>query len=85
MANYARVKYESVYPAADLVSYGNQRQFDYDFVVVPGAESSAIRVGAAAGLSRQGSNGGVKPPLRIDRNGDLVVKTDSGEVKVACC
>jgi hypothetical protein len=109
VANYAKVKYQNVYPGVDLVYYGNQRQLEYDFVVAPGADPStiALDVGAvpddigtgrepptvAAGLPRHLSheNGGVKPPLRgrahrdaplqIAADGDLVVKTDAGEVR----
>jgi hypothetical protein len=59
---YAQVKYRDVYPGIDLVYYGNQGgQLEYDFVVAPGADPSAIKldVGAvrelpsvAAGLPR---------------------------------
>ena len=41
--NYAKVKYQSVYPGIDLVYYGNQQQLEYDFVVAPGANPRAIR------------------------------------------
>src|SRR5438309_2090984 len=39
---YAKVQYREVYPGIDLVYYGNQRQLEYDFVVRPGADPSAI-------------------------------------------
>src|SRR5579863_2504790 len=78
---YAKVKYENVYPGVDLVYYGNQGQLEYDFVVAPGADPKAITLNVAAGLSRHGKNGGVKPPLRIDRNGNLVVKISGDEVR----
>jgi len=40
---YAKVKYQGVYPGVDLVYYGNQGgQLEYDFVVAPGADPSAI-------------------------------------------
>ena len=32
---FGRVSYDDVYPGIDLVYYGNQRQLEYDFVVVP--------------------------------------------------
>jgi sugar lactone lactonase YvrE len=41
---YAKVRYRGVYPGIDLVYYGNQRQLEYDFVVAPGADPSAIRL-----------------------------------------
>ena len=40
----------------DLVFYGNQRQLEYDFVIAPGADASAIRLGfsgARASLDAQ--------------------------------
>ena len=40
---YAKVKYEGVYPGIDLVYYGNQRQFEYDFIVAPGADPRRIQ------------------------------------------
>ncbi|HMD83784.1 MAG TPA: SBBP repeat-containing protein [Terriglobia bacterium] len=52
--NYAKVKYQNVYPGVDLVYYGNQSgQLEYDFVVAPGADLSVIALDVAAGLSRQ--------------------------------
>jgi hypothetical protein len=113
VANYAKVKYQGVYPGIDLVYYGNQQQLEYDFVVAPGGDPRAIRFeivgavapvsssrerddgdiaatephgadtaeGVAAGLSRQNQDGGVKPPLRIDPNGDLLITTEAGEVR----
>ncbi len=40
--NYSKVRYQNIYPGVDLVYYGNQRQLEYDFVVAPGADPSAI-------------------------------------------
>lgn len=67
VSNYARVKYDSIYPGVDLIYYGNQQQLEYDYVVAPGANPSAIRM-AVEGARR----------LRIDRNGDLVLETRHG-------
>ncbi|HEV2175955.1 MAG TPA: SBBP repeat-containing protein [Terriglobia bacterium] len=41
---YAKVRYQGVYPGVDLVYYGNQGQLEYDFVVGPGANASAIQL-----------------------------------------
>lgn len=42
---YAKVRYENVYPGIDLVYYGtNQRQLEYDFVIAPGADPGRIRL-----------------------------------------
>ena len=89
--NYAKVKYAGVYPGVDLVYYGNQGgQLEYDFVVAPGADPSVIALNVAAGLPRHASshNGGVPirsgqvpTPVRIASDGDLVLRTDNGEVR----
>ena len=38
ISNYSKVRYSGIYPGVDLVYYGNQRQLEYDFVVVPGGD-----------------------------------------------
>src|SRR5437764_2696641 len=78
---YGKVKYEGVYPGVDLVYYGNQRQLEYDFVVAPGADPKTITLAVGAGLSPHDHSGSVKPPLRIDASGDLVVEAEGGEVR----
>ena len=44
VATFARVRVERLYPAINLVYYGNQRQLEYDFTVAPGANPDAIRI-----------------------------------------
>jgi len=44
LPTYAKVRYENIYPGIDLVYYGNQRQLEYDLVVAPGADPSAIKL-----------------------------------------
>jgi len=75
VANYARVRYQSVFPGVDLVYYGNQGQLEYDFVVTPGADPGAIRMT----LDTVGMGPG--PGLCVDGNGDLVVKMNGGQVR----
>lgn len=67
---YAKVAYEDVYPGTDLVYYGNNQQLEYDFVVSPGADPHAIRLGFD-GADR----------LDIDAHGDLVLHTASGTLR----
>ena len=67
---YAKVRYESVYPGIDAVYYGRQGQLEYDFVVAPGANPSRIR------LAFEGARA-----TRVDEGGDLVIKTDGGDVR----
>jgi hypothetical protein len=86
VANYAQVKYQNVYPGVDLVYYGNQSgELEYDFVVAPGADPSAIRldVGAVhepptvAAVSDRRSAVGT-PPLqgRAHRDAPLQIAAD---------
>src|SRR5213593_4436299 len=39
---FARVRYENVYPGVDLVYYGNQGRLEYDFKVAPGADPRRV-------------------------------------------
>ena len=66
---YARVRAESVYPGIDLIYYGNQRELEYDFVVAPGADASAIRLDISGAQH-----------VRLEPNGDLAVVTKHGTV-----
>jgi len=68
---YAKVRYESVYPGIDLVYYGNQRQFEYDFVVAPGADPRAITLAFE-----------VPDNLAVDPQGDLVFNVADGELRL---
>ncbi|HWY70444.1 MAG TPA: SBBP repeat-containing protein [Terriglobales bacterium] len=78
---YARVKYESVYPGIDLVYYGNQQQLEYDFVVAPGANPKSIQF-SLAGLNPKRERSSKDGAIRIDENGDLVIQTTSGDVRL---
>lgn len=40
MPQFARVRYENIYPGINLVFYGNQGRLEYDFQVAPGADPS---------------------------------------------
>ena len=66
---YARIKVGSVYPGIDLIYYGSQQQLEYDFVVAPGADPSAIHfeISGAKGVS-------------LEPTGDLAVATKHGTV-----
>src|SRR5580692_5478342 len=80
LRNYAGVKYADVFPGVDLVYHGNLAgQLEYDFVVAPGADPSAIRFTVAedrSGLARER-----RAPVRIGADGDLVVKIGGGEIR----
>jgi len=63
---YGKVHMQGVYPGVDLKYYGHRGELEYDFVVAPGADASAIRLrfdGAKAALAA---------------NGDLVLPVEGG-------
>lgn len=67
VTNYARVKYEAIYPGVDLVWYGSEQQLEYDFIVAPGADPQQIKLqftGAAK--------------VELDATGDLLLHTAAG-------
>lgn len=75
---FSKVRYQDAYPGIDLVYYGNQQQLEYDFVVAPGADPSAIRLAISSDFGS--SHDRDTAPLRIAANGDLLVVVADGEV-----
>src|SRR5436309_3436601 len=69
--HYARVAYREVYPGIDLVYHEARGRLEYDFVLVPHADASAITL-AFVGIDR----------LSLDDQGDAVLETGIGEVKL---
>ncbi len=67
---YQKVRYKEVYPGVDLVYYGNQQHYEYDFEVAPGVSPGDIT------LQFDGAKS-----LRIDDNGDLLASVDGGELR----
>ncbi|MBK5290711.1 MAG: SBBP repeat-containing protein [Acidobacteriia bacterium] len=67
--HYQRVRFAGVYPGIDLLYYGNSGQLEYDFIVQPGADASAIAM----------EFDGVRQ-VRVSR-GDLILDTGNGEVR----
>ncbi len=67
--HYARVRARNVYPGIDWVFYGTPRQHEYDFVVAPGVDPGAIRLGFPEAKG-----------VRLDGDGNLIVQTLGGEV-----
>jgi hypothetical protein len=71
---YAKVRYENVYPGVSLDYYGEREgKLEYDFIIAPGADPKAISLGV--GTQEHA-------PLRVSPEGDLVVKIQSGEVRL---
>src|SRR2546421_7047849 len=65
---FRKIIYEDIYRGIDLTFYGNQSEFEYDFVVKPGGDPHAIRLGIE----------GVRP--RVSTNGDLILKRGDDEL-----
>ena len=74
---YARVKYQDIYAGIDLVFYGNQRDLETDFIVRPGADPKAVKLGFE-GLVEAND----RSALEIDEGGDLVLHTAAREVRL---
>jgi hypothetical protein len=68
---YAKARYQQIYPGIDLIFYGNEQQLESDFVIAPGADPRRI------GLQFEGGTA-----LRLSPEGDLVLKTSGGELRL---
>ena len=68
---FARVRYQSVYPGVDLVYYGNQGQLEYDFEVAPGADPRQI---AFRFEGEESAN--------LDSGGNLILASGGNQVKL---
>ena len=67
--NYSSITYKEIYQGIDLKYYGNGQQMEYDFIVSPGADPSAIQI----------KYDGIKS-LSVNSDGELVIETEWGEV-----
>lgn len=67
---FARVRYENIYPGINLVFYGNQGRLEYDFQVAPGADP------AQAELEFNGAQ-----QLQL-KDGALVIRREGGSVQL---
>lgn len=67
---FARVRYENVYPGIDLAFYGNQGKLEYDFQVAPGSDP------AQAELEFDGAR-----HLKLE-DGNLVIEAQGGAVRL---
>jgi hypothetical protein len=68
---FARVRYQGVYPGVDLVYYGNQGQLEYDFEVAPDADPAQIA------LQFQGPE-----KTTLDAGGNLILASSAGEIQL---
>jgi hypothetical protein len=70
ISTFARVRYAEVYPGIDVVYYGNQKHLEYDFVVAPGCDTSAIS------LRFEGAD-----KVEVDAAGDLLLTVGGSAVR----
>ncbi|NDQ57249.1 MAG: choice-of-anchor D domain-containing protein [Acidipila sp.] len=68
--NYARVRYQEIYPGVDLVYYGKDRRLEYDLLVAAGADPDVIRMRYTGAES-----------MRVDRDGALVLQVKGREIR----
>jgi len=71
---YSRVKVHRVYPGIDVVYHGGRREIEFDIEVEPGAKPGSVRL-KVAGANYHPAK------LRLNRSGDLVVRTRAGDVR----
>lgn len=67
---FARVRYENIYPGINLVFYGNQGRLEHDFLVAPGADPSQAELEFEGGQK-----------LDLD-NGALLIRLGNGELRL---
>jgi archaellum component FlaF (FlaF/FlaG flagellin family) len=65
---YAKVRYENVYPGVNLMYYGHQSELEYDFVLQPGANPHSIRLVIEGAKSIRLEHGAL---LVVSEAGDL--------------
>jgi uncharacterized repeat protein (TIGR01451 family) len=67
---FARVRYQDIYPGIDLVYYGTHRQMEYDFQIAPGSDP------AQAELQFDGSK-------RMElKDGNLILYAEGGSIRL---
>jgi len=69
IANYAQVRYQSVYPGIDVLYRGNERQVEYDFVIAPKANPGRIRMAFEGAES-----------MTLGKDGELILRTAAGDL-----
>lgn len=67
--NYSQVRYTEVFPGVDAKFYGDGTRLRYDLIVNKGADPSQIALAFSGGNK-----------LSLDKKGNLLLSTDSGDV-----
>lgn len=68
---YSAVTFQSVYPGINVVYYGKDGLLEYDFVLSPGADPSAIKFRASGTKS-----------IDLSKSGNLVLHLEQGSVEL---
>jgi hypothetical protein len=68
---FARVRYQNVYPGVDLIYYGKQGLLEYDFRVAPHADANRVKL-HFSGMDH----------LVLGANGDLLLNTGTGNIRL---
>ncbi len=76
--NFAKVRYEQVYPGIDLLFYGNQQQLEYDFIVAPQGNPAAITLAFQVSGSKARSQ-----RLSLAQDGSLIIELAGGKLRQA--
>ena len=71
LPNYARVRYQGIYPGIDILFYGKGSALEHDFEIAPGADPGRIA------LRLRGAKG-----LEVSASGDLQIHLPSGIVSL---
>jgi uncharacterized protein (TIGR03437 family) len=67
---FAKVRYRLLYPGIDLMYYGNRGRLEYDFVVAPGADPSAVQLRFRGDVS-----------VKLDPDGGLEIASGANELR----
>ncbi|HEX6713371.1 MAG TPA: SBBP repeat-containing protein [Thermoleophilaceae bacterium] len=70
LPTFGQVTTNGVYPGIDLAYHGRGGRLEYDFHVAPGADPAQIAMRIRGGRS-----------LRLDKRGDLVIRTTAGPLR----
>jgi len=67
--NYAKLRYDNIYPGIDVIYQGDHSRFRYDFQVNPGADPKSIQI------AYDGAKG-----VSLDKNGNAVIELGTGRM-----
>jgi len=67
--NFGEITYPEIYPGIDIKYYNNGREMEYDFIVAPGADYTAINIRYEGAVS-----------LNVNMDGALEIETELGRI-----